>query len=96
MFTRSFWLQTAERAVKTAAQAVLVVWGVGDRVLNVLTLDWRLGLGVAAGGALLSVLTSLVSAGVGPSDTPSVVDVVGAGQDDDGGRHALSEDHPHA
>ena len=73
MWSREFWIATAERAVKSAAQAPLVAWGVGDVALDVFALDWRLGLGVAAGGALVSVLTSLASAGAGPDRSPSLV-----------------------
>jgi len=72
VWTREFWLATAERAVKSAAQAPLIAWGVGDVALDAYTLDWRLGLGVAAGGALVSVLTSLASARVGPDRSPSL------------------------
>lgn len=73
MWTRDFWLATAERAIKSAAQAPLVAWGVGDLALDAFTLDWRLGLGVAAGGALVSVLTSLASAPLGADRSPSLV-----------------------
>jgi hypothetical protein len=73
----TFWTETGERAVKTAAQAVLTVWGVGDVVLNALTLDWPLAGGVALGGAVVSLLTSIVSAGIGPADSPSLVGTPG-------------------
>lgn len=72
MWTREFWLATAERAIKSAAQAPLTAWVVGDRALNAFELDWRLGLGLATGGALVSVLTSLASAGIGAADSPSL------------------------
>lgn len=72
MFTREFWLDTLERAVKSAAQAPLVVWAVGDQALNAFELDWQLGLGVAAGGALVSVLTSLGSIPIGARRSPSL------------------------
>ncbi|MGE0359007.1 MAG: holin, partial [Burkholderiales bacterium] len=59
---------------------VIVAWGLdvaaSTGAVDAFALDWRLGLGAAAGGAILSLLTSLVSAGVGPSGTPSTVDVV--------------------
>lgn len=66
-----FWVETAERAVKSAAQGAILA--VGADQLDVLALDWRVFAGSAAGGALLSVLTSLVSGTTG-GDTPSLVD----------------------
>ncbi|MHA6626898.1 holin [Pseudonocardia sichuanensis] len=77
IMSKAFWTATTERAVKTAAQSVLTVWGVGDVALNALTLDWPLAGGVALGGAIASLLTSIVSAGVGPSDSPSLVGASG-------------------
>lgn len=74
MWTLDFWREAAERAIKSAAQAPLVAWGVGELAApDAFTLDWRLGLGVAAGGALVSVLTSLVSARVGDRRSPSLI-----------------------
>lgn len=74
MITAKFWKAALERAVKTAAQSVLTVWAVGDGVFNALTVDWPLAGGVAAGGLVLSLVTSLASAGVGPTGTPSLVE----------------------
>lgn len=73
MFTRRFWLDAVERGVRTAAQGVLVAWGVGDGVLDAFTLDWKLGAGVAAGGFVSSVLTSLVAAAVRRDDSAALV-----------------------
>lgn len=74
MFTIRFVKQAAERAIKTAAQAVLTVWVVGDQIANALEFDWQLGAGVAAGGAIVSILTSIVSEPFGEPGTPSLVD----------------------
>lgn len=74
MSTKRFWTSALERAVKTAGQSVLTVWAVGDGVLNALTVDWALAGGIAAGGFVLSLVTSIASAGVGPAGTPSVVE----------------------
>jgi hypothetical protein len=71
MFTKSFWKQTAERAVKSAAQGVAAVW-VGDG-FNVLSADWKVTLGAALTGAGLSVLTSIITSGGGEPDSPSAV-----------------------
>ena len=61
MFTLAFWKAATERAIKTAAQTVLTAYFVGDVAMNVLEADWANMGGIAAGGALLSYLTSLVS-----------------------------------
>lgn len=71
MFTTSYWKQVAERAAKSAAQALIGLW-IGDG-FNVWTVDVRLASGVAAGAAVLSVLTSIVTAGIGEKESPSAV-----------------------
>ena len=71
MFTSQFAIETVERAVKSAAQAVILVLGAGQ--VDALTVDWGTAGGFAAGAFVLSALTSIVSAGVGPEDSPSVV-----------------------
>lgn len=71
MFTVDFWKQTAERAVKTAAQFALV--GVGGNFTDVWNADWKTIVGAAAAGALTSVLTSVGSEPFGPTGEPSVV-----------------------
>jgi hypothetical protein len=72
MFNKRFWKKASERAGKSAAQAVVGAIVV-DGVLNVWTVDWKLGLGVAAGGALLSYLTSIITSGAGEEGTPDLV-----------------------
>lgn len=64
-WTRAFWAAAGERAVKTAAQVALLALG-GDQ-LDVVAVAWPAVLLLALGGAVLSVLTSLASAGVGQS-----------------------------
>lgn len=71
MFTRDFWLSAAERSSKSAAQALVVLWGAGT--LNLLTIDWRVALGVAAGQAVLSLATSVASAPFGDKGTASLL-----------------------
>lgn len=72
MFAKRFWMKSTERAGKSAAQAVIGAV-VLDGALNVFTLDWKLALGVAGGGALLSYLTSVATSGVGEDGTPDLV-----------------------
>lgn len=76
-----FWREVAERAGKSAAQALVGLWALDG--FNAVHADYGLAVGVAGGAALLSVLTSIVSAPYGPSGSPSLV----AEQDGGSGRH---------
>lgn len=71
MWTAGFWRSAVERAVKTAAQAGLAFFVVGET--GIADVDWATVGGVAAVAAVASVLTSLVSAPFGPAGTPSLV-----------------------
>jgi len=66
-----FWKSTAERAVKTTAQ-VLVTF-LGADLVDAFAVDWQRAAGVAAGAAVVSVLTSLASSTIGQPDSPSLV-----------------------
>ena len=72
-FSRLFWLETIERAIKSAAQTVVLAWGLGDQIANLFALNLEIALGAAGGGALLSVLTSIASAPIGRRRSPSLV-----------------------
>ena len=72
MRTRLFWTEAAERAVKSAAQALLLLWA-GDSAFNLVDADPRIAGGIAAGAAVLSVLTSLASTAVGDSSSPAAL-----------------------
>lgn len=63
--------ELAERAVKTFAQALVATLGAG--AVDLLSVPWLGAISAAAVAALLSVLTSVASAGFGDSATPSVV-----------------------
>jgi hypothetical protein len=73
MFTINFLRQTVERAVKTAAQSVLTAWTVGDGMFDAFALDYQLAAGFALGGAIFSVLTSIISAPFSEQESPSLV-----------------------
>lgn len=75
VFTRLFWVDAAERAVKTAAQAGLLSIGASEG-FNLFTLDLKVFLGFVGGGAFLSILMSVASAGVGDSNSASLVNNV--------------------
>jgi hypothetical protein len=70
MLTKAFWLATAERAVKTFAQAVLALFIGGATVI---TIDWQQVIALGGTAAVISILTSVISSQVGPEGSPSVV-----------------------
>lgn len=72
MRTAAFWRNAAERAVKSAAQSLLLLWA-GDSAFNIINADPRMAGGIAAGAAVLSVLTSLASTAVGDSSSPAAL-----------------------
>lgn len=72
MFSKNFWVDALERAVKTAAQFALVV--TGAETVNGFGIDYVDVAGFAAGGFVISVLTSVASSQFGSSDSASVVD----------------------
>lgn len=69
MFTKDFWVDTLERAIRTACQAALsagVVGGVG-----LFEVDWLNVCGIALVAAIASVLTSVASSGKTDSISPA-------------------------
>ncbi|MFI8931054.1 hypothetical protein C9F11_06380 [Streptomyces sp. YIM 121038] len=64
MWSAAFWKATAERAVRTFAQALAAILVAG--ATNLLDVAWAAALGTAGMAALLAVLTALGSAKVGP------------------------------
>lgn len=56
---KTFWAGTAERAVKTLAQAALAM--IGTNAVAITHLDWANILAVAATAAVVSILTSLAT-----------------------------------
>jgi hypothetical protein len=71
LLTGSFWLDTLERAIKTAAQTMLAL--VGVNVTDVASLNWQEMAITTAVSTGLSVLTSIVSSGIGEPGTASVM-----------------------
>jgi r1t holin len=72
MWTANFWQQAAERAVKSAAQALVLVWG-ADATFNVISINLAEAAGFAGGAAVLSILSSLITSGTGEPNDPSMV-----------------------
>lgn len=74
MFTKKFWIEASERAIKTFAQTFLGI-AAAESVFDVTIADWQTLLGVSLGATLLSYATSIVSANIGPrKDSPSLVE----------------------
>jgi hypothetical protein len=63
MWNKQFGLAVLERALKTFAQALVAVFAAGS--VTVLDVDWTQALAVSGTAAIISVLTSIVSANVG-------------------------------
>ena len=72
MFTKKFWMEATERALKTFAQVLLVT--AGGAAFDVFTADWKALIGLSAGAMLLSYATSILSANIGKrKNDPSLV-----------------------
>ncbi len=63
LFSRTFWLDAIERALKSAAQGAMLAAGQDVISVDLFSADWRNVAGMAAGMAALSILTSVASAG---------------------------------
>lgn len=61
---RRYYTELVDRATKTAAQAAVLSIGVESAQVNGFAIDWLLMAGMAAGGALLSVLTTVGQRGL--------------------------------
>ena len=60
MFSAVFWKDSADRAIRTFAQALVALLTVGQAITS---LDWTESLAVAATSAVVSVLTSVATSG---------------------------------
>ena len=72
MLTAQFWAGATDRAVKSFAQSLILLW-TADEGFNVLAISVGPTFGVAAGAAALSLLTSIVSAPVGDRGSTSLI-----------------------
>jgi hypothetical protein len=69
MWSTAFWKDTAERTIRTFAQALLAL--IGTNVVDITDLDWTQMLLAAATAAVITVLTCVVATGVGTKGDPS-------------------------
>lgn len=74
MFSKQFWREAAERAVKSAGQFGVAAWGVTafTAVGEVVSVGQATGLAMLF-GAGLSILTSIASIDIGQKGTASVL-----------------------
>lgn len=72
MFTLEFWKDALERAIRTAAQALVASWATG--VTGVLEVNWIQAASVAGLAALTSILMSLAATGRGNPDSASLIE----------------------
>lgn len=72
MRTAEFWLGVLDRAIKSFAQALLVLW-VSDETFNILDVNFKQSLGVALGALVISVLTSIASGAIGDKESTSLL-----------------------
>lgn len=70
MRTGKFWSDAFERAVKTFAQSLVAVLALSVSLIDV---SWGAAVGTAGLAAVVSLLTSVGSAGVGSSESASLV-----------------------
>ena len=71
MRNKSFWIDAAERTIRTIAQSLLAL--MGTDALGIVGLDWMQMGSVAIGAGLMSLLTSIVATGVGDKGTAELV-----------------------
>jgi len=71
LFTKQFWTEATERALKTLAQFFITL--TAGTAFNVFSTDWQSILGLSLGGMILSYAMSILSVKVGKNGTPSLV-----------------------
>lgn len=76
IFSKAFWVDTVERALKTFAQSLLALLTASN--VGSLNVPWPALLSAAGLAALLSVLTSVGGVNVGRQGSPSMVPVESA------------------
>lgn len=75
MFSMSWLRDSLERALKSAAQAIVLALG-ASQGFDLFSADWQNVAGIAAGAFVLSVLTSVISAPFGVRGSASLVSPV--------------------
>jgi len=71
IWTKEFWMDATERAIKTFAQVILALGVAG--ALNAFAVDWVTVLGIGLGAVLLSYASSIVSAEIRKTSSASLI-----------------------
>lgn len=79
MWTRSFWIDTAERFIRTIAQTLASIIVVGQTSL--LDIDWQQTASIAAGAGLAALVTALAGARTGDPATASLLPATAEGDE---------------
>lgn len=69
LLNKAFWLDAGDRAVRTAAQVLIVSAALGDPGASLLHVGWSTALGTAGAAALASLLTSVAAYRAGTTGT---------------------------
>ena len=72
VYTAQFWKDATERAIKTFAQFVIVLFTAD--AFDLFSLDWQQTGGAALAALVVSYATSIVSAQIGDKGTASLVE----------------------
>jgi hypothetical protein len=75
IWTRTFWKDTAERVVASAAGGVLTALGMD--AVDILDVDWKVLVGAGVGTGFVSLLKALVASKVNDPQSASLVDLPG-------------------
>ena len=70
MFTKSFWQDAGERAIRTSAQALLALFA--TNISGVLEVDWAQAFSVSALAAITSILMSIAATNRGDLESASL------------------------
>lgn len=89
MFTLTWLKDAGERAIKTFCQALLGILTTNGT--DITHLNWGQTLSIVASATVISVLTSVLSAGVGGEGTASLTSAVEASPTAKVGRHTGDE-----
>jgi putative effector of murein hydrolase len=75
MWTKAFWIETADRVIKSFAQGVAFVFAASQvgEAADAFEFDWDAALAGGLGMAILSLLTAIMSAPFGEQGSPQIL-----------------------